>query len=75
MYAYIFILLVRLILFYVYDSVNAGVTHDAISEISGSGNPTIVHVSQTDSTRSRDTPVQLYIQRRQTVLVYITLDV
>ena len=32
---------------------------DAISWISGSGNPTIVYVSIADSTRSPDTPVQL----------------
>ena len=52
----------------------AVVTRDAISGISGSGNPTIVRVSLADSTRSPDTAVQLrhaYTKRRQTILVYI----
>ena len=63
---------------YMYDSVNAAVTRDKISGISGSGNPTIVRVSLADSTRSHNTAVQLwhaYTLRWQTVLVYIVWDV
>ena len=44
---------------YVYETVNAAVTRDAIIGISGSGNPTIVRVSLADSTRSGDVSVQL----------------
>ena len=65
-------------IFYVYDTVNAVVTLDAISGISGSGNPTIVRVSLADSTRSSDSPAQLWhahTQRWQKLLVYIILDV
>ena len=47
-------------IFYVYDTVNVAVTRDAISGLSGSGNPTIVCVSLADSTRPRDTAVQLW---------------
>ena len=39
--------------------VNAAVTRDAISEESGSGNPTIVRVSPAASICSCDTAVQL----------------
>ena len=45
--------------FYVYDTVNAAGTRDAISWISGSGNPTIIRVRLPDFTRPRDTPVEL----------------
>ena len=43
--------------FYMYDAISAAVTHDAISKISGSGNPAIVGVNLADPTRSRNTPV------------------
>ena len=46
-------------MFNVCNTANTAVTCDEISGISGSGNPSIDHVSLAVSTRSRDTPVQL----------------
>ena len=41
----------EVVILYVYDTVNAAVTRDAISGVSWPGNPTFVHVSLIDSTR------------------------
>ena len=56
--------------FYVYNTVNAAVTRDAIYWISGSGNPTFVSVSLADSTRSHDTPVLLWHAYTQRYFVH-----